>query len=59
MMPVVVSRTDIKHRSDRRPANHGFFNARNASLPELPVRSWGSMPIVPPVAVDVREGQKQ
>ena len=57
--PVVVTRTELKHRSDRYPANHGFFNARNSALPELPLRSWGKMPVVPPVAGTAQARPKQ
>lgn len=58
-MPVVVARTELKHRSDRHAANHGFFNARNSSLPELPLRSWGKMPVIPSVATPAQPRPKQ
>lgn len=45
--PVVVARNDVRRRADRRLPNHGFFNARNASLPELPLRNWGHAAIPP------------
>ncbi len=58
-MPVVVARTDLKHRSDRHLVNHGFFNARNSALAELPLRSWGKTPVMPSVAATGRERPKQ
>ena len=58
-IPVVVARTELKHRSDRHLANHGFFNARNSSLPELPLRSWGKMPVLPAVAAAPQARPKQ
>ena len=58
-MPVVVARTELKHRSDRHLTNHGFFNARNSALPELPLRSWGKMPVMPAIAAATRQRPKQ
>ena len=58
-IPVVVARTELKHRSDRHLANHGFFNARNSSLPELPLRSWGKMPVLAGAGTAVQARPKQ
>jgi len=57
--PVVVARTDLKNLSDRQHVNHGFFNARNSALPELPLRKWGKMPVLPNVSVAVQHRPKQ
>ena len=58
-MPVVICRTDLKRCSDKHLANHGFFNARNSALPELPLRSWGTMPVAPGVASATQARPKQ
>lgn len=43
--PEIVARNDVKRRPDnKQPANHGFFNAHNAGLRDVPCRAWGRMP---------------
>jgi len=37
----VVARSDESRRYGERLPDHGFFNSRNAGLPELPLRAWG------------------
>jgi hypothetical protein len=59
MRPVVVARSDIRHRSDRHLPNHGFFNASSASLPEVPLRNWGRMSIPPREVPAIRPEQKR
>jgi hypothetical protein len=39
--PVVIARSEVKRRPDRPLPDHGFFNGRNAALPEVPLRNWG------------------